>query len=111
MPVRAADEAKGYKAEEACNLLWIAALYSGYGGPHMYGSSSLTEHLIRGGVGITMFTLAAFTAADSPLLAVALALGALVPLRGCPACWTVGLYETACKRKPDINRTSETPHT
>jgi hypothetical protein len=66
----------------------------------MYGSSTLTEHLVRGGVGITMFALAAYTAAEAPLLAVGLAVAALIPLRGCPACWTVGLYETACKRKP-----------
>lgn len=66
----------------------------------MYGSASLTEHLVRGGLGIALFVLAAITATEAPLLAVALAVAALIPLRGCPACWTVGLYETACKRKP-----------
>lgn len=70
----------------------------------MFGSPSLIEHLVRGGLGITLFSLAIITATEAPLLALALVLAALVPLRGCPACWTVGLYEIACKRKPEAER-------
>ena len=67
----------------------------------MFGSASLIEHLARGGLGILLFALALITLTEQPLLAVLFALAALVPLRGCPACWTVGLYETACRRRPE----------
>jgi hypothetical protein len=94
--------------------LEIAGLYWERRNLPMYGSPTLIEHLVRGGLGVTLFVLAAITAAEAPLLAVALALAALVPLRGCPVCWTVGLYETSCKRKPptEIRQPpSETLHT
>lgn len=66
----------------------------------MFASASLTEHLVRGAIGISLFLLAWFLLTDYPLFAAPLALAALIPFRGCPACWTFGLYETACKIKP-----------
>ena len=61
----------------------------------MFASTSLTEHLIRGAIGIALYLMPSY-----PLVAALAALAALIPFRGCPACWTFGLYETACKVKP-----------
>jgi hypothetical protein len=66
----------------------------------MFASTSLTEHLVRGAIGISLFALALYLIPSYPILAALIALAALVPFRGCPACWTFGLYETACKVKP-----------
>ena len=60
----------------------------------MFASRSLAIHLVRGAVGMTSFALAAVLAAERPLVALALVPLALVALRGCPACWTIGLVET-----------------
>ena len=64
----------------------------------MFASSSITEHVVRGAVGIGAFAGAALCGAQSPLLALALLPVALVALRGCPMCWTMGLIETIANR-------------
>ena len=66
----------------------------------MFASASLIEDLVRGGIGISLFALALYLMPSQPLLAAFAALAALIPFRGCPACWTFGLYETACRVKP-----------
>ena len=61
----------------------------------MFASKSLVEHVLRGAIGLGAFALAGVLAPQHPLLALALLPGALVALRGCPMCWTVGLVQTA----------------
>lgn len=60
----------------------------------MFASSGITEHLLRGAVGGGALLGGAALAPEHPwILAVALPL-AVVALRGCPTCWTIGLVET-----------------
>lgn len=59
----------------------------------MFASKSLGEHLLRGLIGVAALTgAAAYGGLGWPLLVLLPA--ALVALRGCPACWTIGLVET-----------------
>ncbi len=65
-------------------------------------SESLLEHLTRGIVGIAALVLAVTLAKDSASLINALgSLGlgvvALIAFRGCPICWTIGLFETTVR--------------
>jgi hypothetical protein len=63
----------------------------------MFASKSIGEHLLRGAVGAGA-VVAAVTLADRgwpPLVLLPLA---LLALRGCPMCWTVGLVETVWAR-------------
>jgi len=61
----------------------------------MFASKSLVEHVLRGVIGLGAFALAGVLAAEHPLIALGLLPVALVALRGCPMCWTVGLVQTA----------------
>jgi len=56
----------------------------------MFASRGITEHVARGLVGFGSLALAAVY----PLLSLLLIPVALVALRGCPMCWTMGLVET-----------------
>jgi hypothetical protein len=60
----------------------------------MFASKSLVEHLLRGAIGISAFIAAGILASSAPLLSLALVPVALLALRGCPTCWTVGLAQT-----------------
>jgi hypothetical protein len=60
----------------------------------MFASKTLVEHLLRGFVGIAALALAAFVATGHPFVALAMLPVALVALRGCPMCWTMGLIDT-----------------
>lgn len=61
----------------------------------MFASNTLVEHILRGAAGIGALWIAVAIAASHPWGS--LALGGLVQLafRGCPICWTIGLFETA----------------
>lgn len=59
-----------------------------------FASKTLTQHLLRGGAAVGLIALAIELNHDLPLLAVVAGIGAIVALRGCPMCWTVGLFET-----------------
>jgi hypothetical protein len=69
----------------------------------MFASNTLVEHLLRGVVGIGAFALAATLASSHPLLALTLLPVALVALRGCPMCWTMGLIETIAAKVRGTN--------
>lgn len=59
-----------------------------------FASKSVPRHLARGLVG---FGLIIGSIALTPLVGPAVLLAAplgLIPLRGCPACWTIGLAQT-----------------
>jgi len=59
----------------------------------MFASSTWTEHLLRGLIGIAAFVGAFMMREALPWLSLALLPLGLVALRGCPMCWTVGLIE------------------
>ena len=61
----------------------------------MFASNTLFEHTLRGAVGVGALWCAVAITASHPW--VSLALGGLVLLafRGCPICWTIGLFETS----------------
>ncbi|MBP7648619.1 MAG: hypothetical protein KA085_17190 [Phenylobacterium sp.] len=64
----------------------------------MFASKSITEHLVRGAVGLAGVSAAIVLApvpGPGPIAAsVVLVIIALIALRGCPVCWTVGLVQT-----------------
>ena len=63
----------------------------------IFASRSLFEHLARGAIGATCLAGAVVFGPDH-LLAWGLVPIALVALRGCPTCWTLGLIETITRR-------------
>jgi hypothetical protein len=62
--------------------------------PLMFASRTVTEHLARGFAGIGLLVLAFVMSRQHSLLALPLAALALLCLRGCPLCWTMGLMQT-----------------
>ena len=61
----------------------------------MFASQTLIEHILRGAVGIGALWLAVAIAASHPWSSLALGVLVLLAFRGCPICWTIGLFETA----------------
>lgn len=59
----------------------------------MFASRSVTEHLVRGVVGLVLIVAALAYAGTTPW-SLLLAVPALVAWRGCPTCWTLGLMAT-----------------
>jgi hypothetical protein len=55
--------------------------------------ASIVGHLVRGVVGFGLIGSALVLAASTGPAALALALGGMVALRGCPMCWIAGLLE------------------
>ncbi|WP_437933800.1 hypothetical protein [Sorangium sp. So ce341] len=64
----------------------------------MFASKSLAAHAARGVIGLGAFAASALLAPDLPWASIALLPVALVALRGCPMCWTVGLIQAAVAR-------------
>ena len=60
----------------------------------MFASKTISGHLARGALGVGTMAFALSTAATHPWLPLAALPIALVALRGCPMCWTVGLAQT-----------------
>jgi tetrahydromethanopterin S-methyltransferase subunit D len=60
----------------------------------MFASESMAGHLLRGGIGVALVYWAVQHQGQT-FLAMLAAVGALLAFRGCPACWTIGLFETA----------------
>ena len=63
-----------------------------------FASRTVTRHLLRGAAGVALLVVAFTTGATSPVLALAAGLAALIALRGCPMCWSIGLVETVVDR-------------
>ena len=72
----------------------------------MFGSSFLGAHLIRGLAAAALLAWAIVHQTAHPWLFFA-GVAALVALRGCPMCWTVGLVETLSQGRRDS--TAERP--
>jgi hypothetical protein len=60
----------------------------------MFGSACLGAHLMRGAAAAALFAWAVVHQTAHPWLSLGAGGAALVALRGCPMCWTVGLVET-----------------
>ena len=60
----------------------------------MFASKTLTGHLARGGIGLGAFALCGTLLPHHPVLALLTIPIELFALRGCPMCWTIGLFET-----------------
>lgn len=71
-------------------------------GARMFGSTSLSEHLVRGVIGIGALWAAIWMGTDAGwfgiLGSVVLGLLSFAAFRGCPVCWTMGLFSTANRR-------------
>ena len=59
----------------------------------LFGFNSLRQHVARGLLGFSLFVAALHFSSISPIASMMLGLGALIVLRGCPLCWTMGLLE------------------
>ena len=69
-----------------------------------FASQSLAGHLLRGAVAFTLLYWAITHQQAQPFMALLAGAGALVAMRGCPVCWTIGLVETVgqkLKRRAD----------
>ena len=74
----------------------------------LFASRSLRAHLLRGAAAVALLAWALAHQGSDPLWALSAGAGALIALRGCPVCWTVGLVETlAQKWKAARDRTGE----
>ena len=60
----------------------------------MFGSALLGAHLMRGAAAAALLAWAIVQQTAHPFLSLGAGVAALVALRGCPMCWTVGLVET-----------------
>ena len=63
-------------------------------GTGMFGSACLGAHLMRGAAAAALLAWAIVHQTAHPWLSLGAGVAALVALRGCPMCWTVGLVET-----------------
>jgi hypothetical protein len=63
----------------------------------VFGSRSLAGHLLRGALGITALWVSIATMERSAWPSLVLMPLALWMFKGCPVCWTVGLFETAAQ--------------
>jgi hypothetical protein len=63
----------------------------------LFATRTLSGHLIRGAVASTL--LYAAIGQQHAHWSVLAGLLALVAMRGCPACWTIGLVETILQRQ------------
>jgi hypothetical protein len=80
----------------------------------MFGSKTVLAHILRGVIGLSALALAILVARNtdtaSVCASVTLAIVALIALRGCPMCWTIGLFETLRGKAPHIHRTAGNSH-
>ena len=64
----------------------------------LFATRTLGGHLLRGVVAFALLHHAIAQQQAHPGWALVAGLGALVVLRGCPMCWTIGLVETMVQR-------------
>lgn len=67
----------------------------------MFGSAFLGAHLMRGPAAAALLAWAIVHQTAHPWLSLGAGVAALVALRGCPMCWTVGLVETLSQGRCD----------
>ncbi|MGC1174602.1 hypothetical protein [Polaromonas sp.] len=59
-----------------------------------FASQSLAGHLLRGATAFVLLYWAVVHQQAQPFMALLAGAGALIAMRGCPVCWTLGLVET-----------------
>jgi hypothetical protein len=64
----------------------------------MFASKTIAAHLMRGVIAAALIAWALQHQSSDPAFAVAAGVVAVVAMRGCPLCWTVGLVETIGER-------------
>lgn len=64
----------------------------------MFASKTPAAHMVRGVVAAALIVWAVLHQASSPAFAAAAVVLAVVAMRGCPLCWTMGLVETIGER-------------
>jgi hypothetical protein len=79
-------------------------LEAGKGTVLIFGNRTIGRHLLRGALGITALYLSLSTFHGATWRSLILLAAALFLLKGCPACWTLGLIETIAMT---IHRQSE----
>ena len=74
----------------------------------LFATQTLTGHVIRGAVAFALLYPAIEQQHLHPVASLLAGLLALVAMRGCPVCWTIGLAETIRQRYPTavLRRTS-----
>ena len=72
-------------------------------GVGMFGSAFLVVHLMRGAAAAALLAWAIVHQTANPWLSLGAGVAALVALRGCPMCWTVGLVETLSQGRSRFN--------
>ncbi len=60
----------------------------------MFASRTIAGHLTRGAIAAALIAWALSHQSSDPGFAALAAVAALVAMRGCPLCWTMGLFET-----------------
>jgi predicted PurR-regulated permease PerM len=65
-----------------------------------YTGRGLGAFLLRGAAGAALLALGLWIAPAWPLLGLLVALSALIPIGGCPACWLGGTIGAACEWRP-----------
>jgi hypothetical protein len=64
----------------------------------MFASKSLAAHLMRGVIAGALIGWALLHQSTDPAFAVAAGVLAVIVMRGCPLCWTLGLVETISQK-------------
>ncbi len=64
----------------------------------LFATQTLTGHVIRGAVAFFLLYIAIAQQENHPVASLLPGLLALVAMRGCPVCWTIGLVETIRQR-------------
>jgi uncharacterized membrane protein YedE/YeeE len=70
-------------------------------GTGVFGSAFLSAHLMRGAAAAALLAWAIIHQTAYPWLSLGAGVAALVALRGCPMCWTIGLVETLLQGRRD----------
>lgn len=70
----------------------------------LFATRTLSGHLIRGAVAVALMCVAISQQHPHPAWSMLAGLLALVAMRGCPACWTVGLVEALHQRTGPLKR-------
>jgi hypothetical protein len=64
----------------------------------MFASKTIAAHLLRGVIGVALIAWALEHQSSNPAFALAGGIVALIAMRGCPLCWTLGLLATISGR-------------
>src|SRR4051812_1364208 len=76
----------------------------------LFNTQTLTGHVIRGAAAFALLYFAIGQQHFHPAASLFAGLMALVAMRGCPACWTIGLVETI-RQRYEVTRSGSVPPT